>query len=130
MIFCPKKKSTLYCRRLSGRRRISLQPLRLKQMQAEEVLDAIEKDAIGEIGNISMGSAATALSQLLNQRVNITTPAVTIMSPKDLLASLTSPFMLIEVGFLEGLEGSNLLILDAKDAAVIADLMMGGMVPM
>lgn len=92
----------------------------------EEILDPIEKDAIGEIGNISMGSAATALSQLLNQRVNITTPSVKIMSPKELLDSFTTPFMLIEVGFTEGLEGSNLLIIDATDALIIADLMMGG----
>jgi flagellar motor switch protein FliN/FliY len=97
-----------------------------QQDASEEVLDEIEKDAIGEIGNISMGSAATALSQLLNQRVNITTPSVSIMSPKDLLDKFTSPFMLIEVGFLDGLEGSNLLILDASDALIIADLMMGG----
>lgn len=96
------------------------------QYEPEEVLNEIEKDAIGEIGNISMGSAATALSQLLNQRVNITTPTVSTMSPKDLLDTFTRPFMLIEVGFTTGLEGSNLLILDAKDAAVIADLMMGG----
>ncbi|NLL18345.1 MAG: flagellar motor switch phosphatase FliY [Clostridia bacterium] len=96
------------------------------QDTADEVLDEIEKDAIGEIGNISMGSAATALSQLLNKRVNITTPSVKIMSPKDLLATFTSPFMLIEVGFIDGLEGSNLLILKASDALIIADLMMGG----
>lgn len=95
-------------------------------VQEEEILDEIEKDAIGEIGNISMGSAATALSQLLNQRVNITTPAVSIMSPKELLQSFTMPFMLIEVGFTEGLQGSNLLILNASDALIIADLMMGG----
>lgn len=92
----------------------------------DEILDPIEKDAIGEIGNISMGSAATALSQLLNQRVNITTPTVKVMSPKELLASFTTPFMLIEVGFTEGLTGSNLLIIDVTDALIIADLMMGG----
>lgn len=93
---------------------------------ADDILDPIEKDAIGEIGNISMGSAATALSQLLNQRVNITTPTVKIMSPKELLDSFTAPFMLIEVGFTEGLEGSNLLIINVTDALIIADLMMGG----
>ncbi len=95
-------------------------------MESEEHLDLIEIDALGEIGNISMGSAATALSQLLNQRVNITTPKVEIMSPMDLLATFNAPFMLIEVGFVDGLEGSNLLVLKVTDAMIIADLMMGG----
>lgn len=92
----------------------------------EEVLNPMEKDALGEIGNISMGSAATALSQLLNQRVNITTPTVTVMSPQTLLDTFDAPFMLIEVGFTDGLEGSNLLVLNVSDAVIIADLMMGG----
>lgn len=92
----------------------------------DDHLDSIEKDAIGEIGNISMGSAATALSQLLNKRVNITTPKVEIMSPQELLDTFDAPFMLIEVGFTDGLEGSNLLVLKVTDAMIIADLMMGG----
>ncbi|MFA5536304.1 MAG: flagellar motor switch phosphatase FliY [Bacillota bacterium] len=103
-----------------------LAPEKAGATASEEHLDLVEIDALGEIGNISMGSAATALSQLLNQRVNITTPKVEIMSPMDLLATFNAPFMLIEVGFVDGLEGSNLLVLKVTDAMIIADLMMGG----
>lgn len=94
--------------------------------EALEILNEMERDALGEIGNISMGSAATALSQLLSQRVSITTPWVRIMSPKELIDSFKVPLMIIEVGFVEGLEGSNLLMLKVSDAMIIADLMMGG----
>ncbi len=89
-------------------------------------LTDIEKDALGEIGNISMGSAATALSQLLNQRVVITTPKVSITTIDELLTTFTRPYLIVEVNFTMGLEGSNLLVIHATDAMVIADLMMGG----
>ncbi|WP_258359694.1 flagellar motor switch phosphatase FliY [Moorella sulfitireducens (nom. illeg.)] len=92
----------------------------------EAVLTDMEKDALGEIGNISMGSAATALSQILNKRVLITTPDTQIMTPAELLTSFQVPYILVEVNFTEGLEGTNLLIIKVSDAAVIADLMMGG----
>jgi flagellar motor switch protein FliN/FliY len=88
-------------------------------------LTDLEMDALGEIGNISMGSAATALSQLLNQRVIITTPQVYITTPRELVNTFQTPFMVIDVTFLEGLKGSNLFILKVPDAAIIADLMMG-----
>ncbi|MBE3580456.1 MAG: flagellar motor switch phosphatase FliY [Thermoanaerobacteraceae bacterium] len=85
-----------------------------------------EKDALGEIGNISMGSAATALSQILNRKVLITTPNTRVTTPEELFASFQMPYVIIEVNFTEGLSGSNLLIIKTRDAAVIADLMMGG----
>jgi|AntRauTorcE11897_2_1112592.scaffolds.fasta_scaffold03134_6 flagellar motor switch protein FliN/FliY len=83
-------------------------------------------DVIGEIGNIAMGSAATALFTLLNKKVDITAPTVEISSFKKVVAEYTEPFVLVKVEYVEGLEGLNLLILDSKDAAIIADLMMGG----
>ncbi|WP_338827810.1 flagellar motor switch phosphatase FliY [Neomoorella thermoacetica] len=92
----------------------------------EATLSDLEKDTLGEIGNISMGSAATALSQILNKRVLITTPAIKIMTPEELFASFQVPYVLVEVNFTEGLQGSNLLIIKVSDAAIIADLMMGG----
>lgn len=91
-----------------------------------QVLNDLERDALGEIGNISMGSAATALSQLLNQRVTITTPQIAVTTPEELLNTFEVPYMLIEVNFTEGLTGSNLLVIKVSDAAIIADLMMGG----
>ncbi|MCL6447166.1 MAG: flagellar motor switch phosphatase FliY [Armatimonadetes bacterium] len=89
-------------------------------------LDQAEKDALGEIGNISMGSAATALSELLRQRVTITSPKVTTCWQEKLFAAFQVPYILIQVDFKTGLRGFNVLIIQAKDAAVIADLMMGG----
>jgi len=85
-----------------------------------------EADIIGEIGNIAMGSAATALFTLLNKKVDITAPKVDISTFKDVVAEYSEPFVLVKVEYIEGLEGLNLLILDSKDAAIIADLMMGG----
>lgn len=85
-----------------------------------------ERDALGEIGNISMGTAATTLSQLLNQKVLITTPRVDIQTPRELADKFQVPYIIIEVNFTEGLEGSNLLVMKLVDATVIADLMMGG----
>ncbi|APC07925.1 flagellar motor switch phosphatase FliY [Neomoorella thermoacetica] len=92
----------------------------------EATLSDLEKDTLGEIGNISMGSAATALSQILNKRVLITTPTIKIMTPEELFATFQVPYVLVEVNFTEGLQGSNLLIIKVSDAAIIADLMMGG----
>lgn len=85
-----------------------------------------EKDALGEIGNISMGSAATTLSTLLGRRVNITSPHVETTKREDLFGRFTVPYLAIEVHFTEGLAGSNVLIIREADAQVIADIMMGG----
>ncbi|MBW2037788.1 MAG: flagellar motor switch phosphatase FliY, partial [Deltaproteobacteria bacterium] len=93
---------------------------------SNEGLTAEEKDALGEIGNISLGSASTTLSELLGHKVKITSPRVMVVSREELLDSFATPYMVIEVKFKEGLKGFNLLILKVQDAAVLADLMMGG----
>ncbi|MBT9157039.1 MAG: Flagellar motor switch protein FliN [Firmicutes bacterium] len=89
-------------------------------------LSAMEADAIGEVGNISMGTAATTLSQLLGQRVSITTPRVTVTTLAGLYAQFSVPYLAISVNYTKGLAGYNLLVVRNDDAAVIADLMMGG----
>lgn len=91
-----------------------------------ELLSPEDEDLIGEIGNICMGSAATALSTMLNQPVNITTPKVKITSLKDLKASFETPNVALEIEYISGIEGKNLLVMKMKDAAVIANIMMGG----
>ncbi|MHB1420255.1 MAG: flagellar motor switch phosphatase FliY [Bacillota bacterium] len=85
-----------------------------------------ERDALGEIGNISMGSASTALSTMINQRVNITTPSVRVCNVEELLETFQYPSIVIEVNYVEGLHGVNVLVIHGDDAAVIADLMMDG----
>ena len=94
--------------------------------QEEEYLTSEEKDAIGEISNISMGTAATTLSTLLNQRVNITTPNVSLANWDDISNSYTRPCVFIQISYIEGLDGNNVLILREDDVKIITDLMMGG----
>lgn len=85
-----------------------------------------EKDALGEIGNISMGASATTLSTLLKKKVSITTPMVTITTPEKLRSEYPLPYVVVEVDYTQGLQGSNVLIVKESDAGIIADLMMGG----
>jgi len=92
--------------------------------QVPELTD-MQKDAIGEIGNISMGSAATTLSILLGRRVSITTPRVSISTLNEIKAQYPLPYIVLEVGYLSGLTGANILAMRESDALIIADLMMG-----
>lgn len=90
-----------------------------------EKLTQNEEDIIGEVGNISMSQAATTLSSLLNRRVNITTPRVTQKSLKEILEDSEFPKVVTSIGFKDGLDGNNMLMIDVPDAIIIADLMMG-----
>lgn len=92
----------------------------------EDYLTGMEQDALGEIGNISFGSSATALSTLLSQKVDITTPAVTVLDVTSLKDEFPHPYVAIQVSYTEGFSGSNLLVIKQEDAAIIADLMLGG----
>lgn len=92
----------------------------------EETLTDEQKDAIGEISNISMGTAATTLSTLLNQTVNITTPKVTYMNWQELADSYDKPCVFLQISYTAGLEGNNVLVLKERDVKIITDLMMGG----
>jgi len=86
----------------------------------------IEKDALGEIGNISMGTSATTLSSLLNQRVDITTPKVSVVKWSEVAKDYDRPCVAIRVNYVEGIEGANLLVLRQRDTKIISNLMMGG----
>ena len=92
----------------------------------EEELTDVEKDAIGEVANISMGSSATTLYSLVNRKVNITTPVVTLATWKNLLDSYEKPCVFIQIKYTQGLDGTNILVLKEHDVKVITDLMMGG----
>lgn len=91
-----------------------------------EYLSPVEQDALGEIGNISFGSSATALSTLLRQKVDITTPTVTLIDRKFLKEEFPHPYVAIQVNYTVGFDGLNLLVIKQSDAAIIADLMLGG----
>lgn len=92
----------------------------------EGMLSDMEKDALGEIGNISMGSAATTLSVLLGHKVNITTPTVNVDTMSMIKDQYPMPYLIVEVGYVIGINGNNILAIQASDASIIADLMMGG----
>lgn len=89
-------------------------------------LTAFEQDALGEIGNISFGSSATALSTLLGQKVDITTPTVSVIEVEQVSKEFPQPHVAVNVGYTSGFEGNNLLVIKTDDARIIADLMMGG----
>ncbi|MDN5322942.1 MAG: flagellar motor switch protein FliN [Clostridia bacterium] len=92
----------------------------------DELITDIEKDALGEVANISMGTAATTLSTLLGKKVEITTPKVELTSKSQLKEDYPKPYVIIDVKYTSGLQGHNVLIINTTDAAIIADLMMGG----
>lgn len=89
-------------------------------------LTDIEKDAIGEIANISMGTSATTLYSLVNHKVNITTPVVSIADWDNFIDDHERPCVFIQIRYTKGLDGANILILKERDVKVITDLMMGG----
>ncbi len=92
----------------------------------QNLLSDIEKDAIGEIANISMGTSATTLFSLVNQKVNITTPKVRLANWDTVMADYPMPCVFVEIQYTVGLTGSNILILNERDVKIITDLMMGG----
>lgn len=91
-----------------------------------DALSAQECDAIGEISNICMGTAATTLYSLVNQKVTITTPTVSSSTWDELITEYQKPCVFITISYKEGIEGNNILILQEDDVKVITDLMMGG----
>ncbi|CAM3356373.1 flagellar motor switch phosphatase FliY [Marinicrinis lubricantis] len=92
----------------------------------EDILTSLEQDALGEIGNITFGSAATALSTLLGKKVDITTPKVSIVRSEALQSEFPEPNVAVHVNYVEGFQGVNLLVIQKRDAQVIANLMLGG----
>ncbi|WP_342510089.1 flagellar motor switch phosphatase FliY [Sporosarcina sp. FSL K6-2383] len=97
-----------------------------EEMVTSDYLDELEQDTLGEIGNISFGSSATALSGLLGQKVDITTPTISVVHKEELETEFTHPYVAVKVEYTEGLSGVNLFVIKQSDAAIIADLMLGG----
>jgi len=97
-----------------------------EKINIKDYMSDFELDAIGEIGNISFGSASTALSALLNQKVEITTPVLKTIYSKNLPDEFPVPHVSVHVNYLLGFTGTNLFVLQSLDAKIIADLMLGG----
>lgn len=95
----------------------------------KQLFNPMEIDALGEIFNISLGSSATAVANLLAHKVDITTPRVSIVDVKDFSIGNLEPAMGIEIKYVEGLEGSNIMLLRRSDIKVIVDILMGAEMP-
>lgn len=95
-------------------------------MTIDDYLSPLEQDALGEIGNITFGSAATALSTLLGRKVDITTPTVSAIAKEQFEEEFPKPHVAVHVRYVDGFEGINSLVIKSHDAQVIADLMLGG----
>lgn len=101
-------------------------PAAKAEMHIDDFLTPLEQDALGEIGNITFGSAATALSTLLSRKVDITTPKVSMISRDKFVSEFPRPHVAVHVDYVDGFEGINSLVIKTHDAQVIADLMLGG----
>lgn len=96
---------------------------------AQNIFNSMELDAIGEIMNISLGSSATAVSNMLDHRVDITTPSVSVVSVDEFSIGDLEPAIGIEIRYVSGLEGSNIMLLKKSDVKVIVDILMGSETP-
>ncbi len=92
----------------------------------KEIFSPMAIDALGEMMNISLGSSATAVSNMLDHRVDITTPKVSVVEVEDFTLGNLEPAMGVEIKYVEGLEGSNIMLLKRSDIKVIVDILMGG----
>ena len=92
---------------------------------SNNIFTPMEIDAIGEIMNISLGSSATAVSNLLDHRVDITTPSVRIVNAEDFSLGQLNPAIGVEIRYVAGLDGSNIMLLKMSDVKLIVDILMG-----
>ena len=90
----------------------------------------IEKDALGEMMNISLGASATAMSTLLGSTVNITTPVVRVLTRDQFEFKKLEPAVGVEIAYVEGLEGSNIMMFSRNDVRIIVSTLMGQDIPM
>src|SRR5690625_3669377 len=101
-----------------------------KNEQQEDAINAylsvLEKDTLGEIGNISLGNSATTLSTLLGQKVEITTPSVSVVRKTGITEEFPYEHVSLQVNYIDGFDGENLFLMKATDAAIISDIMLGG----
>ena len=95
----------------------------------KELFGPMELDALGEMMNISLGSSATAVSNMLEHRVDITTPKVSVVEVSNFQIGNLDPAMGVEIKYVEGLDGSNIMLLRKSDVKVIVDILMGSETP-
>ena len=89
-------------------------------------LDSAQVDILGEIANISVGNSATSLSLMVRQKVEITTPNVSVINRSEALDDYEKTCIFVQIHYVKGLDGNNVLILKEHDVKILTDLMMGG----
>ena len=89
----------------------------------------MEIDALGEMMNISLGASATAMSTLLGSTVHITTPKVKILTRDQFEFKKLEPAVGVEIAYVEGLEGSNIMMFSRNDVRIIVGTLLGEEVP-
>ncbi len=97
----------------------------MSRKMSNKIFTSMEMDAIGEIMNISLGSSATAVSNMLDHRVDITTPQVSVVNAEDFTLGELEPAVGVEIKYVTGLEGSNIMLLKMSDVKAIVDILMG-----
>lgn len=90
-----------------------------------DIITSEDKDILGEVGNISMGTSATTLFALLGQKVSITTPTVSVVRWADVSKNFDRPCVGVRVNYTVGIKGTNVLLLKHNDVKIITSLMMG-----
>ena len=91
----------------------------------DTIFSPMVTDAIGEIMNISLGSSATAVSNMLDHRVDITTPTVKVVNAEEFVLGDIEPAVGVEIKYVCGLEGSNIMMLKRSDVKAIVDILLG-----
>lgn len=94
-------------------------------MDTNQKLTEMEIDAIGEIMNISLGSSVTSISTMLDKRVSITTPTVKVTTVEEFAFKSFEPAIGVEINYIQGLTGSNIMILKESDIQIIVGLLLG-----
>lgn len=91
-------------------------------------LSPMQQDVLREIGNVGAGNSATALSQLINRRIDMNVPKVSIVPIEDVPDLVGGPETIVAGVFLRvfGKAPSNILFLMPKDSAFyLVDALMG-----
>ena len=94
-----------------------------------KIFNSLQIDAIGEILNISLGASATAVSTMLSKRTDITTPNVSVVSYEEFQFAEIEPAIGVEITYVTGLSGSNIMLLKRSDVKTICEILMGMEIP-
>ncbi|MCL1896912.1 MAG: chemotaxis protein CheC, partial [Clostridiales bacterium] len=92
-------------------------------------LGARHIDALGELGNVGAGNAATSLSGLIGDTVRISVPVVTVLGYDDAIRMIGDPeqtAVTVMIGFSGDIRGVVLFIIGIEDAKGIADELIEG----